>query len=107
MPHWLRWTLALLFPPLAVADLGTNRLVITSVFFVFMFPFGGPLAAAFFLLRDDSWRQQPHEPTHAQAPYDDADEQERYERAYIELADGEVLEVVDTEEEERRQHTRK
>lgn len=107
MPGWLRFILAVVFPPLAVADLGVKPLVITSILFTIFFPFGGVLAAVFFLVRDQSWRHPPLDPPNKQGGWVSGDNDERYERAVIELADGEVLEIVDTEAEERRNQTQR
>lgn len=101
-PMWLRWVLAVIFPPLAVGDMGARALLITIGAYIFLFPIGGTIAAAVFLLSDNA--QNPPRP---RIKVEDGDkENQKRKRRYIRLADGEMVEVIDTDEAERRSERR-
>jgi uncharacterized membrane protein YqaE (UPF0057 family) len=91
---------AIFIPPLAMLNKGWDKFGITFLLWVFT-GIGGTLAALYFLLDGsayDDWkyRQQIRYATPPQKP-------KRQARNYIRVADGEILEVVDTNDEERRQ----
>jgi len=103
----LRILAAILIPPLAVYDKGWDKILITAVLWFLVWP-AGMAVALYFLLSGthyDEWKADQFgdemdsaKPKREAPVYDDPDDRE-----YIELADGEVLEVVDPEDEERQQ----
>jgi uncharacterized membrane protein YqaE (UPF0057 family) len=98
---------AFLIPPLAVIDKGWDKALITFLLWAFMWPVG--MAAAFYFLLSgrhyDALKAElfgspaaMSKPKREAPVYHEPDYRE-----YIELADGEVLEVVDPDDDERRQ----
>ncbi len=104
-PMWLRWVLAVIFPPLAVGDMGARALLMTLAAYILVFPFGGMLMAAYLLLSHNA--QNPQSPPPAEGDREERHAgDEKRKREYIQLADGEIVEVIDTDDAERRSERR-
>lgn len=109
----LRALFALIIPPIAVHDKGWDKIIITTALW-FMTGIAGNIAAFYFAFDGrayDRWKAENLSDT----PDFRRDYAHRYREdekpkrhmtdeyhEYIELADGDVLQVVDTEDEERR-----
>jgi uncharacterized membrane protein YqaE (UPF0057 family) len=104
-PSIWRVLAAILLPPLAVLDKGWDKILITTFFWFFMWPVS--MGVAFYFLlggrQYDKWKANQFGPS--QYNTKPKREEPRYAetepRTYIELADGEVLEVVDPDDEDR------
>jgi hypothetical protein len=106
MNKYLRIGLIFLLPPLAVYDKGWDRILLTLLATIFI-PFGGQLAAMFFLWADDQYSELKHnlgfeDRTTQHTTASQKPKREQPSKEYIRLADGDVLEIVDTDMEERR-----
>jgi uncharacterized membrane protein YqaE (UPF0057 family) len=105
MPGWLRILLAIFIPPFSVLDKGWDKLVITAALW-FTTGIGGTLAALYFILDGstyDRWKRDAFEDESYAYRDMPPTKAKRAPREYIEMADGDMLEVVDTDDEERRQ----
>ena len=109
MPMPLRILFSIFFPPLALIDKGWDKLAITTLLF-FTTGIAGNIAAFYFVFDGaayDRWKAQSgyfttsdsysHYEKQKRAPYPEYDARE-----FIRTQDGEVFEVVDTEDAERR-----
>lgn len=115
MSNTTRILLAIFLPPLAISDKGWDKILITTLLWFMVGPLGN--IAAFYLGFDGAAYDRAKENIMGGRPtsrymYDDdietADEKRKRDTLtdepseYIELADGHVLEVINTEDEERR-----
>lgn len=104
----VRVVFAILIPPVAVYDKGWDKIIITTMLWMIT-GIGGNIAAFYFLFsgREYDRRKQQYFGPNTKNKRQIQPEPYRQNRNYIELADGDILEVVDTDIEERRQRLRK
>ena len=106
-PKPYQYIFAVIFPPLALLRHSWDKIAIATILWFSMWPLGS-IAAFYFLLDGshyDNWKADQfggaytHTPSKAKRNVDYPPTQTPHQ--YIELADGELLEVVDPDDEER------
>lgn len=110
----VRILLAIFLPPLAVIDKGFDKLAIVTALWLIMGPIG-ILAALYFVLDGsayDRWRRSTpwmsrYRPEAEKAKRTPQRSYRHPDANYLEREDGEIIEIIDTADEERRQRLRR